>query len=178
MSKKEELQNELEQYELSEKTLSLLNELINVDDYKRRTKARKDLMKKGSGILPVMHKLINSDHKIIRKEAMKMIELIPDESSTNYAIAMLEDEESEIRWIAAEALIEIGRSTIRPLLKTLQSDAGSLNLRQGAHHVLYKLLVDEDSDEFKELVHMIKPGEEPVEVLPSHILSVLKKNLV
>jgi len=60
-------------------------------------------------VLPVMHQLLHSRQKVIRKQALKVVELIAHHSSIGELLNMLEDNASGIRWIAVETLIKIGR---------------------------------------------------------------------
>ena len=68
-------------------------------------------------------------------EAAKIIELIANRTSIPVLIDLLEDTEFDIRWIAAEGLIKIGRRTIRPLLRSVRDGKNSILLNEGAHHV-------------------------------------------
>ncbi len=96
--------------------------------------------------------------------------LIANRSSIPMAIRMLEDSDGDIRWMAAETLIKIGRVSIRPLIKALIDDS-SYYLRKGAHHVLSELIRDYDAKELKELLHMLN-GELP-EIIPTKTLWIL-----
>ena len=163
----------LEHLGIPKRLLPKVYGLIDVNDYKNHMKSRKELVKAGKKILPVMYKMLKSDEKVIRKEAMKVVERIADPTSIPVAINMLEDRESEVRWIAAEALIRIGRESITPLLKALISNGISFYLRQGAHHVLSTLIRDKDSKELKQLVHLLKPGLEIPDIIPVYAKSAL-----
>ena len=48
-------------------------------------------------------------------------------------IRALEDPDPDVRWVAAEALAQIGEPSIRPLLAALSRDGDSLELRDSAH---------------------------------------------
>jgi HEAT repeat protein len=173
---REKFENELKQLGAPPRILSNLLGMIAVNDRERHLKARKALVKKGEQILPVMYKLLNSDHKIIRKEAIKVVELIAHKSSIPVMITMLEDSESEIRWIAAEALINIGRDSIRPLLEALVTNSKFYYLSQGAHHVISELMTDEDPEELRQLVNVIKSGMEVPESITLFSSKALKQN--
>ncbi len=166
MKTTEDIEIELKQLGISKKIKTYLSALIDVKNYEQHTKTRKEMVQKGEKILPAMHKLMKSDHKVIRKEAIKIIELIAHKSSIPFVIKMLEDHETEIRWIAAEALIRIGRPSIRPLLEELVKNGTSYYLRQGAHHVLSSLVKEKDSDELIQLVHVLKNEIEIPERVP------------
>ena len=56
------------------------------------------------------------------------------------------DEDYEVRWLAAEALIALGMDAIKPLLRKLLSHYDSTFLRVGAHHVLESLKKDKSMD--------------------------------
>ncbi len=176
MNSMQDKKNELKQFGFPQQILSRLYRLIDKNNYKHHVVARENFVKENKKILPVMHKLIKSDYKIIRKEAIKIIELIAHKSSIPEAINMLEDMESEIRWIAAETLIRIGRDSIKPLLDALVANGVSYYLRQGAHHVLSELVNEDDPDELKQLVHDIKYSIKNSEVIPNKAAHVLDKN--
>ncbi len=168
---------ELKKFGFSSGILACLYSLIDLKDYKQHIKARKDFIKEGYKILPVMHKLMKSEHKKTRKQAIKIMERIAHRSSIPVAIGMLEDSESEIRWIAAKALIRIGRDTIKPLLEALVANGSeSYYLRLGAHHILSELVNDEDSKELKELVHILSHRIEIHEIIPAKALNILEKD--
>ena len=82
------------------------------------------------------YKLSVSENVLIRMEAVKIIELIADRRSIPEFIRLLDDPEFDIRWIAAEGLIKIGRRSIRPLVKAVRDNENSIILNEGAHHVL------------------------------------------
>ena len=169
---------ELSHYRFPKNITSSLYGLIDVNNYEKHLKARKSLVEKGEKILPVMYKLMNSDHKTIRKEAVKVVELIADKSSIPEIINALKDRESDIRWIAAEALIRIGRSSINPLLEALVADGKSSYLRQGAHHVLSRLTNEKDSDRMKQLIRILRNSQmEGPESIPVYAAIVLNRNL-
>ena len=72
---------------------------------------------------------------------MKILEEIGDASTIPLFIRKLEDDDSEIRWIAAEGLIRTGKNCIRPILKRLieNPEENSIFVYSGAHHVFYDL---------------------------------------
>ncbi|MDD4740197.1 MAG: HEAT repeat domain-containing protein [Bacteroidales bacterium] len=174
MNSREEEKNELRQYGFPEEVLQQLYELTDVDDYDLHLKARRRFADGGEAVLPVMHKLLHSKQRVIRKQAAKVLELIAHPSSIDELLAMLEDDVSGIRWIAAEALIKIGRASLRPLLKTLARRADSYNFRLGAHHVLAKLVYEDDPEELKHVKHLTRSGGDTPEIIPVHAARALK----
>ena len=172
--------NKDEKYELQEQgfprdTLSQLDRLLDLRDYHKHIEAKEDFIERGASILPVMHKLLMSKHWVIRKEAIKIIREIAHKSSIPAAISMLEDPESDIRWIAAEALINMGRISIKPVLEALVLDSESYYLRQGAHHVLKALINKDDAKELKQLLRVIRHNAKIPETIPVKAALALEK---
>ncbi len=64
---------------------------------------------------------------------------IGDMEATEVLVSTLEDRMFDVRWLAAEALISIGREALAPLLRTLVKRPDSYWLRTGAHHVLHDI---------------------------------------
>ncbi len=104
-----------------------------------REKARGELVAKGKNMVDYLTGLLNHPKHIYRWEALKTIKEIGDPSSIPLFIQSLEDDESDIRWIAAEGLIKMGVQSIKPLLKILIEKSGSIFILAGAHHVFYDL---------------------------------------
>lgn len=100
---------------------------------------------------------------------------IAHRSSIQPAIRMLEDPESDIRWIASETLIRIGRKSMEPILRSLVSGGESRNLQQGAHHVLNALIRKDDAVELKQLIRLIRHSGEIPESIPVKAALVLEK---
>jgi HEAT repeat protein len=174
MNKYSEEIKELQTYEFDEPTLDLLIRLVSLNDYHSHIAARELLLKKGTTILPVMHRLVDSNSVLTRKEAAKIIKHIANRESIPVAIRLLEDVDGDIRWIGAECLIRIGRICIRPLLRAIFDHSDSYYLREGAHHVLSRLIRRYDARELKDLQHVLLNGE-LLETLPLKISSLLDK---
>ncbi|HED08054.1 MAG TPA: HEAT repeat domain-containing protein [Ignavibacteria bacterium] len=116
-----------------------LIECLCCDDGMERKKAREELVAKGKNIVDFLMELLNNPKHIYRWEALKTMEEIGDPISIPMFIKALEDDESDVRWIAAEGLIKLGMKSIKPLLKTLIEKSGSIFVLAGIHHVFYDL---------------------------------------
>jgi HEAT repeat protein len=132
--------------------VKLINELIDDRNFPDKHNARIALVKLGRPIIPYMHKLLSSEDSVIRLEAAKVAELIADKRSIHLLIGLLEDKETGIRWIAAEGLINIGRSSILPLLRSIRDGKNPIFLYRGAHHVLNGLLNEEEKKNLESLM--------------------------
>ena len=171
---KEELEA-LRSYGFDHQTTDLLDRLVSLDNYHEHITAKRILEKKGDSVLPVMHTLSDSKSAVIRKEAAKIMKHLADLTSIPVAIKLLDDVDGDIRWIAAETLIHIGRACIRPLLTAIIEDQDAYYLREGAHHVLARLIRHNDPEELTELRHFLLNGEYQ-EILPLKITQILQKN--
>jgi HEAT repeat protein len=177
MDKYAEEKKELETFGFDDQTMDRLYRLVSLNNYHEHIKAQDELAAMGKEILPVMYTLMNSNSAILRKEAAKIMKLIADRTSIPVAIGMLEDSFGDIRWIAAETLIRIGRRSIRPLLKTIYKNSQSYFLREGAHHVLSELIREDDTNELKELRHILL-NVSLLETIPLKTSMILKNKLV
>ncbi|NOY07094.1 MAG: HEAT repeat domain-containing protein [Chlorobi bacterium] len=116
-----------------------LLETLGGDDGMERKKARRELVAMGIDVIDYLMELVHHPKHIYRWEALKTMEEIGEPVSIPLFIEALEDDESDIRWIAAEGLIKLGDRSIKPLLRALIEKSGSIFILAGAHHVFYDL---------------------------------------
>jgi HEAT repeat protein len=146
----------------------LMMESIDSKDYRKKVNARGALIKMGKTILPHMYQLMETENDLLRMEAAKIIELIADKSSIPVLINYLEDKQFEVRWMAAEGLIRIGRMSLLPVLKSIRDGKSSFIHNKGAHHVLLGLLNGKEKENLLSLFHSLDDyhelgGTAPVE---------------
>jgi hypothetical protein len=110
------------------------------------------LGKLGNGIIPQLHEILCSENGHIRLEALKVVKYIADRRSIPVLIYLLDDSETGIRWVAAEGLVNIGRSCIRPLLRSIRDRKNPAFLYKGAHHVLNSLLYGDEKEKLQTLL--------------------------
>ena len=140
----------------------------------KKLAARNTLVRMGKTIIPKMHILLNSENDLLRMEAAKIVELIADRRSIPILINLLDDKEFEIRWIAAEGLIKIGRRSILPLLKSVRDGKSSFFLNKGAHHVLLSLLNENEKNKLKSLLLSLDDSLELGETAPVEASKALR----
>ncbi len=104
-----------------------------------RKKAREKLVAMGNTVSGYLLELYNNPKHINRWEALKTAEEIGYTGSIPLFIKALEDDEGDLRWIAAEGLIKLGSQSIQPLLQTLIDKSDSIFVLAGIHHVFYNL---------------------------------------
>jgi len=135
-----------------ESLVELIKDLLDDKNYTKKHDATGELVLKGKAIIPKLHKLVLSKNDSLRKEVAKIIQLIGDRRSIPFLINLLDDPVSDIRWIAAEGLIKIGRRSIVPLLKSVRDKEKPAFLAKGAHHVLMSLLNDNEKKQLEQLL--------------------------
>ncbi len=104
-----------------------------------RQHAREKLVEIGRDSIDFLMELISHPKHLYRWEAVKTLEEISDPISIPIFIQALEDDKSDVRWIAAKGLIKLGEISIEPLLKYLIENSDSVFALAGAHHVFYDL---------------------------------------
>ena len=120
------------------KILHLVDQLCSESGAERQN-ARKELVEIGHVVLDYLSDMLSSSKHIHRWEALKVMEEIGDPGSIPIFLKYLEDEKSDLRWIAAEGLIRVGRNSVGPLLDLIAKKYDSTFVLYGAHHIFYDL---------------------------------------
>lgn len=136
--------------------VTILPDLAEMNNYQTKSTVRRYLVDMGKPILPQLNKLLLSKNPRLRKEALKIIDLIGNKESIPTFIDLLNDDESSIRWIAAEGLSHIGRESIVPLLYAIIEHGNDNYLKLGARHVFLNLFHEEEKEEFRPLLVSLK----------------------
>jgi len=152
----------------------LIKTSLNSKNYRKRIDARSALVKMGKTIIPQMHKLLESESNLLRRRAVKIIALIADRRSIPVLINLLGDNNFEIRWIAAEGLIRIGRYSILPLLESVRDGDSSFIHNKGVHHVLLGLLNEKEKENLLSLFHSLDDYHELGETAPIEASKAIK----
>jgi HEAT repeat protein len=130
--------------------LETLMEKLASKDGVIRQKAREALVALGKpAVSSLIQALQNSRLDQVRWEAAKALESINDTRSIPPLVKALEDSNSDVAWVAADALKAFRKAAWPPLLQALiKSKSESVALRKGAHHVL----VEQKEDGFNDLL--------------------------
>lgn len=152
----------------------LFKESMDIKNSGEKFIARSTLVEMGKTIVPQLHKLLESRNETLRMEIAKIVELIADRRSIPILISLLDDKEFEIRWIAAEGLIKIGRRSICPLLKAVRDGKSSFFFNKGAHHVLLSLVTENEKDKLMTLLLSLDNFHELGETAPVEASNALK----
>jgi len=130
--------------------LESLMDMLASKDGVIRQKAREALVALGKpAVSSLIQALQNSKLDQVRWEAAKALGGISDTRSMPSLVKALEDSNSDVAWVAADALKTYKKAAWPPLLQALiKSKSESVALRKGAHHVL----VDQKEDGFNDLL--------------------------
>lgn len=119
--------------------IELLIEQLQSDDGAVRMRARETLVKMGKPAVCYIIPLLNQRDKHLRWEACKTLEHIRDPKAARDIAPLLMDEDMDVRWVAADALIELEHHAVEAVLEQIEENFDSPILRESAHHVLHQL---------------------------------------
>lgn len=156
---------------MEEKIKELIKRLYSKDGIERQ-KARHELVEIGVPVIKYLGELQFEPKQQVRWEALKALSQIAAPESIPILINALENDDFDIRWLAAEGLIHIGKSSIKPLLEAIVEKEDSIYLREGAHHILKDLVAKDLYDDDYGIINLL----EKYSVKPELAL-MAKKNL-
>ena len=174
MNKNDSSEIDITLKEFPDHLASLIKESLDSKNTVNKLAARSKLVRMGKIIIPQIHKLLNSENPLLRMEAAKIVELIADKRSIPFLITLLDDKEFEIRWIAAEGLVKIGRRAILPLLKAIRDGKSSFIFNKGVHHVLLSLLNENEKNKLISLLLSLDDAKELGETAPVEAAEAIK----
>ncbi len=122
--------------------LEQINELIREfysDNGIVRSKARSELLAIGKPIIDFMIGLQYAPIHQVRWEAIKTLSQLAVPEAIPILINALENEDLDVRWLAAQGLVQIGKDSLIAVLEALEGNQSSKYLREGVHHVLREL---------------------------------------
>ena len=146
--------------------VKLISDSLDTADFSKILITRETLVQMGGKIIPHIHKLLSSENDSLRMEAAKIVELIADRRSIPLLLSLLDDRVFDIRWIAAEGLIKIGRPAICPLLQSVRDGKSALIFNRGSHHILLGILDEEEKKRLMPLLQSLDNYHELGETAP------------
>ncbi len=125
---------------LNQKNIESLLILLESKDDKVRREARESLVAMSKqAVSPLSSVLENSKVYKARWEAAKALGAIGDSKAIPSLVKALDDPESDVAWLAAEALKKFRKAAWPELLRALVNQGtDSALLRHGAHHIFRK----------------------------------------
>jgi HEAT repeat protein len=175
MSKKSNLLNNPIFEDLPDNLTILILELLDKKNISLKLDARNTLVKMGKTILPQLHMLLSIRNVDLRKEVAKVVELIASNQSIPIMLTLLDDDDFDIRWIAAEGLIKVGRKSIVPLLEYIRDGKSSYFTEKRAHHVLENLLTESERNDLETLLLSLDDYLEARVIAPTEAAKALEK---
>jgi hypothetical protein len=148
----------------TETNIESLMDLLASKNGATRMKARKSLVALGKPAVPsLIRTLQNSELDHVRWEAAKTLGGIGDIRSIPVLVRSLEDSNSDVAWLAAEALRKFKKIAWPQLLRALiKSKPDSVLLRQGTHHVLRNQKEDGFNDLLAILMKSLESRSVPI----------------
>lgn len=150
--------------------------LLESSDDKVRTKARKSLVVIGEQAVSSLTEVLqNSKVYKARWEAAKALGAIGDAKAIPSLVKALQDHETDVVWLAAEALKKFRKAAWPELLNSLiKQGADSVALRNASHHVFRKQQEKGFNDLLEILRKALESGAVP-ESTPMAALNLLDK---
>ena len=160
----------------TETNLDSLMDLLENEEPTVRQKARKSLVAMGKpAVSSLTGALRNSKLEHVRWEAAKALDTIGDIRAIPSLVKALEDNNSDVTWLTAEALRKFKKIAWPPLMRALmKSSQDSVLLRTGAHHVLR----NQKEDGFDDLLVTLREALESStasELTPFAASNILKR---
>jgi HEAT repeat protein len=125
--------------QVKEPSIETLIETLSSHKDEAREDARHTLVAMGKAAVPSLIEALKNKNTLMRWEAAKALGEIGDPDTAAALVGALEDEEFDVRWLAAEGLIRMNIKGLKPLLEALEHRADSALLLEGAHHVFHDL---------------------------------------
>ena len=166
MNKNESTEIDITLKDYPDRLTSLIKESIYSKSAVKKLASRRKLVRMGKAVIPQLNRLLSSKIILLRKEIAKVVELIADRRSIPFLINLLNDKEFEIRWIAAEGLINTGRQSVLPLMKAIRDGKSSFIVNKGAHHVLSGLLSEYEKNKLTTFLLSLDDARELGETAP------------
>jgi hypothetical protein len=101
-----------------------------------RERARRALVEMGPRSVELLLQALRQRKSRVRFEAAMCLRDIGDRRAIDGLVEALGDRVFEVRWVAAEGLIVLGRPSVPAVLRALMERSDSIWLCEGCHHVL------------------------------------------
>ncbi len=114
---------------------TLVRNLTN-DNPRVRRRSRQQLVSMGELAVGPLQEALESRHPRLRCEAARVLGQIRDATVAAALVRRLEDDYLDVRWLAGQGLVALGRDGLVALLRAMMEEPASVRRREGAHHVL------------------------------------------
>jgi HEAT repeat protein len=128
-----------------------------------------------SSVIMQIDKTTSARNKLVKNQVANAVYMIADIKSIPALISLLKDPEFDVRWIAAEGLIKIGRRSIVPLLKSIRDEDNSYIMNRCAHHILLNLTTLRERGAIEQLLFSLYNHTEAGKSAPAEATTALVK---
>ncbi|HLP72190.1 MAG TPA: hypothetical protein VK155_04745 [Bacteroidales bacterium] len=125
-------------------------------------------------IIPRKDKPFSAFNERLKIEFENIICVVADKRAVPSLIELLDDDGHEIRWIAAESLIRVGRKCIIPILQEIR-DGKQFHYPRKVHYVLESLLTRKERKELSHLLASLDSYPYMSEIAPLEASVALRK---
>ncbi len=146
-------------------------------DGTERLHARERLVEIGGPAVPALIMVLKSPSENGRWEAAKALGEICDPRAATALVDALEDTQSAVRWLAAKALIALGRSGLVAVLRGVERCMDNVWMKEGVIHVLHTLVRDGIAPEASTVLDALEDIQPRIEapIAAYHVLQSLQK---
>jgi hypothetical protein len=117
-----------------------------------------------AAIAPLVQALATST-EYGRGRAARTLGNIGDPAAAPALVKAMEDDKFDVRWLAARAVVALGRPGLAALLRALIARPQSSLLRESAHHVLHDEVHDKWSRQLNPVICALE-GSDPADAVP------------
>jgi hypothetical protein len=154
----------------------LIDELTNHDPVARKHARERLCRMGGHDVTRALVGELVDPRRLVRWEAVKALSVLADPIAAPGLLHALEDDDGDVRWVAAEGLIALGRIGLLTVLSGLTRRARSIEFCRSAHHVLHDLKKHGDADVIAPVLAALERPEPQVAapLAAHHALTALK----
>jgi len=132
---------------------------LKCDDGIQCRKARMALVKMGPMAVPALVEATKNTNSTVRWESLKALSQIGNQQAIDTLTDHLGDNDGR-GWVAADGLARIGAKAVIPVLEATVGRSGSSDFRDGVHHFLSKLSIDDQQQTVLEPLRTALQGSE------------------
>jgi HEAT repeat protein len=126
-------------------SIDSLLELLASEKPRMRTAARERLVEIGAEIIPRVLPLLAVPEEHLRWEGAKTIAGIGGPEAAVALASLLSDTSRDVRWVAAEGLVDAGDQSIEPMLHELIARSGIVWVREAGTFVIEGVMHEHNS---------------------------------
>lgn len=164
MTREIKTHKKIDDYNIEQKIRNNIQKLSNKNGL-IRDKARRTLEEIGLPAIDFLAEYVDHPDVTARWEAVKALGEINEPVAAPLLVNALEDNDGDVRWLAAEGLAALGEEGLIELFNTLFTNSDSIYLRKGAHHVLSRIAEDTKDTDVKELMQILDAPDADLKIL-------------